>query len=128
MATFSIGEIAKQSGFPASTIRYYERIGILPTANRVSGKRIYHANILEKLRVIKLAKQVGFNIEETDTLINDFPENASASARWQALAPTKLDEITQQIRELQTMRDLLVQTLDCQCEALEDCANGSSTK
>ncbi|MEM9953044.1 MAG: MerR family transcriptional regulator [Chloroflexota bacterium] len=122
MSDFSIGDIAKQSGIPASTIRYYERIGLLPTAKRINGKRVYDETVLAQLSVIMLAKTMGFHIEEIQTLLHGFPATQPASERWQALAPNKLEIIDQQIRQLETMRYRLQQTLACDCHTLEQCA------
>ena len=57
MEVQSIGEIARQSGVPASTIRYYEELELLPPARRVSGQRRYDDTILQQLNLIQLAKQ-----------------------------------------------------------------------
>ncbi len=64
-----IGELAKQSGTAASTIRYYESIGLLPAGVRNSnGYRQYTANSVEQLKIIKFAQSLGFSLEEIPTL------------------------------------------------------------
>ncbi len=118
----SIGQVAAQSGIPASTIRYYEQIGLLPAPGRVNGRRLYEESITHKLGVIRLAQQAGFTIAEIQSLLHDFPDDAPPSARWQRLAQRKLEVIEAQMRELQSRKKLLEQTLQCQCETLEDCA------
>lgn len=122
MKKWTIGQVAAQAGVPASTIRYYERIGLLPAPGRVSGQRRYEDGIAQRLGVIRLAQQAGFSIAEIQSLLHDFPDDASPSERWQRLAHQKLAELDEQMRVLQAMKRLLKQTLQCQCESLEQCA------
>lgn len=66
-----IGELAKQSGIPASTIRFYEEQGLLPRADRtLSGYRVYTLSTLEKLQLIKFAQKLGFSLQELPKLLN----------------------------------------------------------
>jgi len=121
MEFFRIGEIAKQANVASSTIRYYEKIGLLPPAQRMNGKRLYTASVLQKLGVIRLARQAGLSIAEIQTLIHEFPDHTPPSARWQALATTKIPELDAQIQHLQSMKKLLANTLDCDCQTLDEC-------
>lgn len=122
MNHWTIGKVAKQTNIPASTIRYYEEIGLLPAAERINGRRHYTPTILKKLGLIRLAQQVGFSIKEIQTLINDFPENTPPSTRWQTLATDKLDQLNAQIIQIQAMKTLLNEILDCHCTSIDDCA------
>lgn len=122
MATFSIGEVARKAGIRASTIRYYEGVGLLPEPERVSGKRRYTEEILRHLALIKVARRAGFTIAEIQTLLEGFPDEATASDRWQMLASQKLDEVNQLIAELQQMRGLLEEAIRCNCASLDECA------
>ena len=115
---------AKKSGVPASTIRYYEEIELLPPAERVNGRRRYDDTILQKLNLIRLAQKAGFTIAEIQTLLHDFPEDAPPSARWQALVPQKMAELDERLQTIQMMKGILAQTLDCQCNTLTDCGEG----
>lgn len=60
----TIGELAIESGVPASTIRYWERIGVLPVPARISGQRRYLQDALHRLAVLRLAQACGFRLEE----------------------------------------------------------------
>lgn len=122
MAHFSIGQIAARVGINASAIRYYERIGLLPACARVSGKRCYDESILEKLRLIQMAKSAGLSIEEIQTLLHDFPDDMSPSMRWKTLATPKLIEMKQRIAAIQAMKAILEKTLECTCSSLDECA------
>ncbi len=126
MQFFSIGEIAGRVGVAPSTIRYYESIGLLPPARRVSGKRRYDGAIVEKLGVIRLAQDAGLTIAEIQTLLYDFPTGTPPSERWQSLATKKIVELDALLNRVQTMKALLEQTLQCHCATLEACATVES--
>jgi MerR family transcriptional regulator, redox-sensitive transcriptional activator SoxR len=121
MQQIGIGEIARRAGVPTSTIRYYERIGLLPPSERVSGKRRYDEHILQKLGVIRLAQRAGFTIAEIQTLVHDFPADTPPSNRWQALAGDKIGELEALLLRVQSMKTTLEHTLQCQCATLDDC-------
>jgi MerR family redox-sensitive transcriptional activator SoxR len=122
MQMFAIGEIARQAQVATSTIRYYERIGLLPAAHRVNGRRRYEAAILPKLRVIRLAQRAGFTIAEIQMLLHEFPEDTPPATRWQVLAGAKLAELDELLHEVQRKQRMLEQTRLCRCSSLEECA------
>jgi MerR family transcriptional regulator, redox-sensitive transcriptional activator SoxR len=124
MKQVSIGVIAQQAGVATSTIRYYERIGLLPPPQRESGKRRYDPSVVQKLGVIRLAQQAGYSIAEIRTLLHEFPEGTPPSLRWQSLAEKKLIELDEMLAKIHTMKALLQNTLQCTCEKLEECAKG----
>lgn len=65
-----IGELAERSGIPASTIRYYEREGLLPKAQRgANGYRVYRDGTLERLNLIRLGQSLGFPLETIRTTL-----------------------------------------------------------
>ena len=121
MQQVGIGEIARRAGIATSTIRYYERIGLLPPTQRVSGKRRYDERILQKLGVIRLAQNAGFTIAEIQSLVHEFPAETPPSTRWQTLAGDKISELDDLLQRIQTMKSTLEQTLQCQCVTLDDC-------
>src|SRR5258707_3588044 len=85
----TIPEAAGQSGLQASAIRYYEQIGLLPAAARVSGQRRYDTSILYRLSIIQRARQLGFTLEEIRQLFFGFRSVTSASQRWRTLNQKK---------------------------------------
>lgn len=121
----SIGQIAERSGVPASTIRYYEEIELLPSPRRVNGQRRYDDTVLQQLNLIRLAQKAGFTLAEVETLLHNFPTGTPPSARWQVMARQKLEELEQRVQTIQAMMALLEQTLDCQCQTLEACGAGA---
>jgi DNA-binding transcriptional MerR regulator len=110
----SIGEVTRRTGVPASTLRYYDRIGLVPAAARSGGKRRYDAHTIRRLRAILLCQRSGFTLEEIGTLLD-------GGRPWQKLAARKLEELDARIAELHQAFGLLQAALDCRCRSLAAC-------
>jgi MerR family transcriptional regulator, redox-sensitive transcriptional activator SoxR len=118
----SISEVASHIGLRPSAIRYYEQIGILPPAQRVSGQRRYDVTALHRLVVIQRgARQTGFTLTEIKQLFFGFRAGTPPSVRWQKLKSRKMVELDAMLEHIQTMRALLDQQGKCRCTALEEC-------
>jgi MerR family redox-sensitive transcriptional activator SoxR len=120
-ARLTIGEVSKRAGTSVSAIRYYERNGLLPEAERVSGQRRYTDEVIERLRIIDVAKQAGFSLAEVGTLLHSIDEGAPAHQQLQALAARKLPEVDALIARAQAMREWLTTASACGCGSLEEC-------
>ena len=117
----TISEVANQIGLRPSAIRYYEQIGILPPAQRVSGQRRYDVTVLHRLIVIQRARQTGFTLTEIKQLFFGFRAGTPPSVRWHKLKTRKIVELDAMLEHIQTMRALLEQQGKCRCTALEEC-------
>jgi MerR family redox-sensitive transcriptional activator SoxR len=120
-ATLSIGEVADRAGIAVSAIRYYERNGLLPEAERVSGQRRFTEETVQRLGIIDIAKQAGFSLDEVGILLTSIDEGAPAHEQLQALAERKLPEVDALIERAQAMRAWLTTASSCGCESLEGC-------
>jgi DNA-binding transcriptional MerR regulator len=116
-----IGELARKSGFRASTIRYYERVGVLPPALRHNGQRRFGANAELHLSVIAFARKAGFTLEDIRSLFHGFEATTPPSRRWKKIGQRKIDEIESLIGQLRQMEKLLRSCSHCRCAKLEDC-------
>ena len=117
----TIGELASKSGVHASTIRYWERLGLLPTPPRVGGKRRYSPGAVQSIAVLRLAQGCGFRLAEIDHLLRGFQPGVTAFKRWQEMAQAKRRELSAQIACLNRMLDLLDGLRRCRCAQLTDC-------
>jgi MerR family transcriptional regulator, redox-sensitive transcriptional activator SoxR len=117
----SISEVAKQMGLRPSAIRYYEQIGILPPAHRVSGQRRYDVTVLHRLALVQRARQTGFTLGEIKELFFGFRPGTPPSIRWQKLRKRKIVELDGLLEHIQSMRTLVVEQGKCRCTALEEC-------
>jgi MerR family redox-sensitive transcriptional activator SoxR len=120
-ATLSIGEVAERAGISVSAIRYYERNGLLPEAERVSGQRRFTEETVQRLGTIDVAKQAGFSLDEVRVLLTSIDEGAPAHEQLQTLAQRKLPQVDALIERAQAMRDWLIIASDCGCESLDGC-------
>jgi MerR family redox-sensitive transcriptional activator SoxR len=120
-ANLMIGEVSRRAGVSISAIRYYERNGLLPEAERVSGQRRYTEEVIERLGIIDVAKQAGFSLAEVGTLLRSIDQGAPAHEQLQALAARKLPEVDALIARAQQMRDWLTTASACGCDSLEVC-------
>jgi MerR family transcriptional regulator, redox-sensitive transcriptional activator SoxR len=125
MPQLTISEVAEQVGLQPSAIRYYEQIGILLPAQRISGQRRYDTSVLHRLAVIQRARQTGFTLDEIRELFFGFRDAAPASQRWQKLSRRKLGELEELMGQIKTMRRLLQKMMDCcRCDTLDQCGRG----
>jgi MerR family redox-sensitive transcriptional activator SoxR len=125
MPQLTISEVAQQVGLQASAIRYYERIGLLPPAQRVSGQRRYDTSALYRLAIIQWARRLGFTLDEIRQLFFGFRNVTRASQRWQTLSRKKLTELDGLMDGIRTVRRLLKKMMqDCRCDTLEQCGKG----
>lgn len=108
---YTIGEVAALAGVQASTLRYYERIGLLPPARRMSGQRRYTTAILPLLAVIQMAKEASFSLPEIQVLLQS--DGAAVSDRWRDLAARKISELEAVINHAQEMKAVLEESLVC---------------
>ena len=117
----TIGQLSGASGTPASTIRYWERIGVMPKPVRVSGQRRYRSDAVHQLAVLRLAQACGFRLDEIRDLMHGFRSGVPASRRWRELALKKQQELNGQMDRIKTMQKLVNRVLECQCVELVDC-------
>ena len=122
MKSFSIGQVAKRTGVPATALRYYEEAGILPSPPRVRGRRLYDSDGIRRIDVLRFAQQAGFSLEEIKTLLRGFGSETPLSSRWQSLAREKLRELDHLSEEILRMRRALELSLKCGCVRVEDCS------
>jgi DNA-binding transcriptional MerR regulator len=122
--TLTIGELSHQADVAATTLRYYERIGLIQPPVRVGGQRRYDDSIVARLDVIRLCKAAGFALDEIQLL---FADDAPGRPASRALAETKLAEIDAQIAELKRAREIIEWGMRCSCPSIDDCTCGIHT-
>jgi DNA-binding transcriptional MerR regulator len=117
----TIGELSAAGGVPASTIRYWERIGVLPKPARSSSQRRYGPDAVNRLHVLRLAQACGFHLDEMRHLLHGFEGAVPASRRWQEMARKKQVELDEQMERIRTMKRMVDSVLKCQCGDLLEC-------
>lgn len=105
MSDYRIGEVAVTLGMSVDTLRYYERIGLVPDVSRTeSGIRRYDGDDLARLRFIKRAQMMNFSLSEIGALL-EFRRNPGRSKKYaRELAMAKLGEVDERLRSLEDLR------------------------
>lgn len=136
MPIYKIGDIEQMLGVSKDTLRYYEKIKLLPTVTRTeAGIRQYGDKDISRLRFIRRAQKMNFSLAEIASLMKmrDDPVNSKADIR--ELTANKLKEIEENLAELDSLRGELRLLLNlCNCSAdgcpiienLETLPNGNS--
>lgn len=119
--TLSIGEVAGRAGVSASTIRYYESVGVLPEPEREGGRRRYGPDAVDRLKAICVAQQAGFSLKEIGELFNGTAEG-DHSEQLRDLAQRKLPEVEELIDRAEAMKRWLQAASGCKCPTLDVCA------
>jgi len=109
-----IGELARAADVPPSTVRFYEREGLLePSARSASNYRLYAKEDLERLRFIRAAQATGFTLKDVKALLRPAP-----CGRVQALIEQRLGEVARRTAELRRVKRVLERSLDtCRAHA-----------
>ena len=125
MAQLTISQVARQIRLRPSAIRYYERIGLLPPAERLSGQRRYDPTVLYRLAIIQRARQLGFTLPEIRHLFFGFRDVTRPSERWRTLSQRKLAELDHLMDGIKAVRGVLTKLMTkCRCDTLDQCGKG----
>ena len=118
----NIGEVARRSGLPSKTIRYYEDIGLIRPLRSDNGYRAFQEKDLHKLAFLGRARTLGFSIEDCRTLLALYEDGHRESAQVKQVAEEHLHQIDDKIAQLQSMRDTLSELVEaCRGDDRPDC-------
>lgn len=123
-AFLSIGKLARAAGTTVETIRYYERIGMLPAAARVGTGmyRAYAAQHLARLSFIRRARDLGFSLDQVRDLLALSDDKDRPCATVDGIARDHLKHVEGKIRDLQALRSELRSIVgQCREGTVADC-------
>ncbi|MBP2560523.1 Cu(I)-responsive transcriptional regulator [Neorhizobium galegae] len=126
----NIGEASNASGVSAKMIRYYEEIGLIRPMGRTGNNyRVYGEEEVHILRFIKRARNLGFSLEETETLLKLWQDKSRESAAVKEVATAHIGDLERRIAEMQGMVKTLKHLAHCcggdnrpNCPILDDLA------
>lgn len=108
MDHYTIGQLAQEADVPTSTVRYYERRGLLRPDSRSEGNyRIYGSDALERLRFVRSAQAAGFTLSDIDSLLRFRDGDIAPCQEVQSLITGRLDQVTEQMDHLQHVQRML---------------------
>lgn len=118
----TIGEVARRAGVATSSIRYYERVGLLPEPERSHGQRRYDTDVLGKLGFIGVAQSAGFKLREIKELIDGVDSADGMGEQMRSLSSQKLDEVEALLEHTKAMKGWLEVAKECGCASPTECA------
>ena len=118
----TIGEVARRAGVATSSIRYYERIGLLPEPDRLGGQRRYHTDVLGKLGFIGVAQSAGFKLREIKELIDGVDGSDGMAEHMRSLSSQKLGEVEALLERTKAVKGWLEVAKECGCATPAECA------
>lgn len=119
----NIGQVARRTGLPVKTIRYYEEIGLIAPDRGGNGYRDFGEQDLTRLRFLAQARHLGFTLEECRRLMSLYCDAHRASRDVRALAVNHLEEIRDRIRQLQDLERTLEAVIsECRGDDHPQCA------
>lgn len=112
-----IAEVARRSGMPASTLRFYEEKGLIASGGRRGLRRLFDAKVLERLALIALGRAAGFSLDEIARMFA--PDGRPRIDR--ALLAAKAEELERTVRRLSALRDGLRHAAACPAPSHLEC-------
>lgn len=104
-----ISEVAKKTGLPPSTLRFYEEKGLIKSVGRQGQRRLFDAKVLERLSVIALGRSAGFSLTEIHSML---PVNEKIQVSRDMLL-AKAEQVEKDIKRLKAVRDGLRHAANC---------------
>lgn len=120
---YPIGAMSKQTGVNIETIRYYERIGIMPKPDRTAGgNRQYNHDQLKRLSFIKRSREIGFSIEEIRALLEMVDRRDFTCGEVHSMTVNHLASVKEKIQALHRLEDALeAMAAECSRGDVPDC-------
>ena len=109
MPELDIGQVSRQAGLPASTLRYYEERGLIRPLGRNGLRRVYDASVMQRLALIALGRAAGFSLDEIAGMFDEHGQ--FAVDRPQLLS--RANDLDRHIQRLQALRDGLRHAARC---------------
>lgn len=119
----TIGDLARTIGTKVETIRYYERIGLLPAPSRTPGNyRSYGQPALARLSFIRRGRDLGFSLDQVRALLALSDDHQQDCASIDAIAHTHLEQVERKLADLTALRrELKAVITSCKGGAISDC-------
>lgn len=122
MEFLTVGEVAKRSGLPVSTIHFWEAKGLIRSVRSDGNQRRFARAELRRIAVIKIGQRAGISLLEIRELLDTLPHDRAVSARnWAALSRRWKAGLDDRIARLTALRDGLGQCIGCGCLSLDKC-------
>lgn len=120
---YTISQLARAADIPTTTLRYYERIGLLEPEGRSHGNyRLYGNASFQRLRFIRTARATGFTLGDVKALLSDDTGGTPTCGSVQGLIDDRLADIEERLKDLRHVRQVLKSALEnCRTQKKSDC-------
>lgn len=121
-AELTVGQVARRTGVPVSTLHFYEREGLLLSRRTVGNQRRYPRDAVRRVSFVRVSQRVGIPLARIRAALETLPEGRTPSrADWARLSAGWRDELDRRIDELERLRDGLDDCIGCGCLSLDRC-------
>jgi len=122
VSTLTIGELAQRSGVATSTLRYYDRLGLIPAARSSGNQRRYPRSALRRVSFVRVAQRVGVSLDEIASALATLPNDRTPTkADWERLSRRWHQRLDERIAMLERLRERLTGCIGCGCLSLRTC-------
>lgn len=118
----TIGQVAELSEVPITTLRFYEKRGLIDPPERVGGKRQFEPDVLVRLMLIRYCRTAGLTVDEIARVVAD---SSADYALRRSMAEERIEAIDEQIEQLRVAREMMLAATECRCEDIELCSCGA---
>ncbi len=120
--SMTVGEVASRAGIAPSTLRYYEREGLIEASRSDGGQRRYQRDVLRRIAFVRAAQRVGLTLDEIREALGSLPRARTPTrADWARLSRSWRPRLDARISELERLRDGLDSCIGCGCLSLRAC-------
>lgn len=122
---YTISQLAGLAGVPTTTVRYYERIGLVtPEGRSYSNYRLYGPKSLNELRFVKSAQEIGFTLDDIKALLANSASSAPPCGTVQDMIEARLSDIAERQKTLRSIERVLKSALKkCRAQEKQDCCH-----
>ena len=114
----TIGQLSEATGIPTSTLRFWERKGLIEPDARKGGQRRYADEALTKVALLRLCQDAGWTLTEINQIVR---ERLALSPYWRDTVRTKMDHLQAEITQLQHAHQMLAHALECPYPDIGEC-------
>ncbi len=120
--TLSVGEVARRSGVPVSTLHFYEAKGLISSSRTDGNQRRYARDVLRRVAFIRVAQRVGISLADIEAVLATLPVTAAPSrADWARLSAAWRADLDERMAQLKKLRDTLDDCIGCGCLSIDRC-------
>ena len=118
----TVGEVARRSGLPVSTLHFYEAEGLIQSWRSAGNQRRYARDVLRRVAVIRVAQRAGIPLATVREALSTLPLSRTPTVEdWERLSTAWREELDARIRRLSELRDQLSDCIGCGCLSIERC-------